>query len=194
MCYVQSHSGDGHVRAKCSTFCIALAQAHPTMPYILLVTIESTESTIVSSFSTCLSMPIRPVEYGVAASFCVLDMQQKAQEEVTVKSKNTVHDEVTLDKLSLMKLPNGERVKIIETIAKDWRIVGCQLNFDRAGNRLSLINKQELNNPIACCEAMFQHWLNGNGVKPATWKTLIDILEDCDYIALKEQVERAFSH
>ena len=121
-------------------------------------------------------------------------MQQKAQEEVTVKGKNTVHDEVTLGKLLLMKLPNGERVKIVETIAKDWRIVGCQLNFDRAGNRLSIIEGQKSNNPIACCEAMFQHWLNGNGVKPATWKTLIDILEDCDYIALKEQVERAFSH
>jgi len=43
-----------------------------------------------------------------------------------------------------MKLPNGERVKIIGTLAEDWRIVRSQLNFDRAGNQLDIIEKQKL--------------------------------------------------
>ena len=128
-------------------------------------------------------------------------MQEKAQEdpqnpqrESIVKDKSTLTDEVSLDRLSLMKLPNGERVKIIETVAKDWRKVGCQLNFDRVGNQLDIIEKQKLKDPVACCEAMFQHWLNGNGVKPTTWKTLIDILTDCEHVVLAQQVERAVTH
>ena len=119
---------------------------------------------------------------------------QKPQCENTVKDKITLTDEVSLDKLSLMKLPNGERVKIVETVAKDWRKVGCQLNFDRVGNQLDIIERQKSNNPVACCEAMFQHWLNGNGVKPVTWRTLIDILKDCEHVVLAQQVERAVTH
>jgi len=134
-------------------------------------------------------------------SLCVTDIQEKALEdsqkhqyESTVKDKITLTDEVSLDKLSLLRLPNGERVKIIETVAKDWREVGCQLNFDRVGNRLDIIEKQKLKDPLACCEAMFQHWLNGNGVKPVTWKTLMDILKDCEHVVLAQQVERAVTH
>ena len=128
-------------------------------------------------------------------------MQEKAQEdpqnpqrESIVKDKSTLTDEVSLDRLSLMKLPNGERVKIIETVAKDWRKVGCQLNFDRVGNQLDIIEKQKLKDPVACCEAMFQHWLNGNGVKPVTRKTLIDILKDCEHVVLAQEVESAVTH
>jgi len=127
----------------------------------------------------------------------VSGIQEKAQEgsqcESSVEDEITLTDEVTLDKLSLMKLPSGERVKIIETVAKDWRIVGSQLNFDRAGNQLDIIERQKSNNPVACCEAMFQHWLNGNGVKPVTWKKLIDILKDCECILLAKQVEGALT-
>jgi len=88
---------------------------------------------------------------------------QKLQNESTVKDEITLTDEVSLEKLSQMKLPFEERVKIIETVAKDWRRVGTQLNFDRFGNQLDIIEKQKLKDPVACCEAMFQHWLNGNG-------------------------------
>ena len=104
-------------------------------------------------------------ECGAMLSY-VIDIQgqtqdsHKPQNESIIKAKNTLTDEVTLDKLSLMKLPNEERVKIIETLAKDWRIVGSQLNFDRAGNQLDIIEKQKLKDPVACCEAMLQHWLN----------------------------------
>jgi len=119
---------------------------------------------------------------------------QKLQNESTVKDRVTLPDEVSLDKLSLIKLPCGERVRIIETVAKDWRKVGCQLNFDRAGNQLDIIEQQKSNNPVACCEAMFQHWLNGNGVKPITWNKLIDILKDCEHVVLAQQVERAVPH
>ena len=134
--------------------------------------------------------------YWCSASFCITGLQEKAQEgsqkpqhESTVEDKITLTDEVSLDKLSLLRLPNGEQVKIIETVAKDWRGVGSQLKFDQVGNRLDIIEQQKTNNPVACCEAMFQRWLNGNGVKPTTWKTLINILKDFEFIRLAEQVE-----
>jgi len=143
----------------------------------------------------------KTVECGAILSFWITEMQgqakedsKKLQNESTVKDKITLTDEVSLDKLSLMKLSCGERVKIIETVAKDWRKVGCQLNFDRVGNQLDIIEREKLKDPVACCEAMFQHWLNGNGVKPTTWNKLIDILTDCQHVVLAQQVKRALTH
>ena len=134
-------------------------------------------------------------EYKTSAMlpFCIVDIQEQAEEdsrnETTVQCKITLCGDVTLGKLSLMKLSNGERVKIIESVAINWRKVGTQLNFDRAGNQLDIIEKQKSNDPVACCEAMFQHWLKGTGVKPVTWKKLIEILKDCEHVTLAEQVE-----
>ena len=73
-----------------------------------------------------------------------------------------------------MKPPNGERVEIIETAAKDWRKIGSQLNLIESA--INWIEIQKSKDPVACCEGMLNG--NGNGLKPVTWKTLIDILKD----------------
>jgi hypothetical protein len=38
---------------------------------------------------------------------------------------------------------------------------------------------------------MFQHWLKGNGKRPVSWKTLLEILEDCHFGNLAAQVRTA---
>ena len=41
---------------------------------------------------------------------------------------------------------------------------------------------------------MFQHWLDGNGVKPCSWHTLIELLEVCDQQTLAEEIQEALTN
>ena len=99
----------------------------------------------------------------------------------------------TLAQLQLMKTASGERVKIINTVTPRWTSIGIQLNFDPDGQMLRLIEAEhKIKGEVACCERMFMHWLAGNG-KPATWGTLIELLEDLDYNHLAQQIKVALS-
>ena len=92
-----------------------------------------------------------------------------------------------------MKTASGEKVKIIKTIAPDWKSFGIQFNFDPDGQTLRLIEAEhKLYGPITCCQEMFMQWLAGNG-KAATWGTLIELLEDLDYIHLAQQIKVALN-
>ena len=92
-----------------------------------------------------------------------------------------------------MKPAEGEKIKIIETIASKWEKLGDQLEFDKFGAKLESIKTKNLNDPEACCREMFKHWLMGNGVRPCSWRKLAQLLEDCDFKALAEQVRAAFN-
>ena len=80
---------------------------------------------------------------------------------------------------------------IIRSLAPNWKNFGDLLEFDAVGEQLELIEAEhKLNGPEACCREMFRHWLKGNG-KPATWKTLLELLEDCDQKHLAKQIRLA---
>ena len=98
----------------------------------------------------------------------------------------------TLAKLSLLRATRGKKIKIIERVAPFWESLGDQLDFDESGSKLSLI-KADHSTSEACCRAMFQHWLNGNGVTPCSWRTLIELLEDLDQEVLAQDIRHALS-
>ena len=98
----------------------------------------------------------------------------------------------TIGKLSMMKTVEGKKIKIIQSVASRWQELGDQLEFDEFGAKLDAI-KTKNNDPEVCCREMFQHWLKGNGVKPCSWRKLIELLEDCDFDALAEQVNFIFT-
>ena len=64
------------------------------------------------------------------------------------------------------------------------------MDFDATGKKLQLIEKDK-HEVEACCLEMFQHWLEGNGKQPASWKTLVHILKDCDFKALASKITDA---
>ena len=99
----------------------------------------------------------------------------------------------TLAKLSLLRTSQGKKIKIIERVAPFWQRLGDQLDFDESGSRLALIQAEYPNNPMACCRAMFQHWLNGNGLTPCSWHTLIELLNDLDEVILAQEIQSALS-
>ena len=86
---------------------------------------------------------------------------------------------------------SGKKIRIIETVTPKWQRLGDQLEFDKSGTKLAVIKATHSNDPEACCRDMFQHWLNGNGVKPCSWRKLIELLEDCDLEELAAEVQSA---
>lgn len=100
----------------------------------------------------------------------------------------------TLQELILIKVnKNGKNIniKIIESVAPKWKVLAGLLSFDSTGRKLELIEATyQKDGPVACCQAMFQHWLKGNGREP-TWKVLIELLHDIDESELANQVKAA---
>ena len=66
------------------------------------------------------------------------------------------------------------------------------MDFDATGKKLQQIQADE-HDVEQRCQAMFQHWLEGNGVEPVSWNTLIEILEDCKFGALANNVTKHLS-
>ena len=97
----------------------------------------------------------------------------------------------TLAQLSIMKTTTGEKIKIIESVAPQWKELGCLLDFDPEGRTLGLIeaNHQQKGH-VACCREMFATWLKGKG-REATWEVLIELLDDIDQSELAKQVKIA---
>ena len=93
----------------------------------------------------------------------------------------------------MLKTAEGKKVKIISTVASRWRILGDQLEFDKFGSKLDTIKTKNNNDPEECCYEMFQHWLKGSGVRPCSWRKLIELLKDCDFEMLAGQVNSVFS-
>jgi NAD-specific glutamate dehydrogenase len=92
----------------------------------------------------------------------------------------------------MLKTSEGKKIKIIEKVAPKWKVLGFQLEFDEIGAKLDTIKTKNLSDPEECCSEMFQHWLKGNGVRPCSWRKLIELLEDCNFKDLAGQVNSVF--
>ena len=87
----------------------------------------------------------------------------------------------SLAQLRVIKTSGGSKIEIIKTVAPKWRDIGDLLDFDKKGETLQQIEADKKNEGVeSCCRAMFQYWLQGNG-KPASWTTLLEILDDCHF-------------
>ena len=97
----------------------------------------------------------------------------------------------TLAQLKMMKTATGEKIKIIESVAPQWKELGDLLDFDSEGQTLELIeaNNQQ-KGPVVCCREMFITWLKGKG-REATWGVLIELFDDIDQSELARKVKTA---
>ena len=102
-----------------------------------------------------------------------------------------IDDPPSLGKLSVLRTAEGEKIKIIEAVAPQWLVLGDLLEFDSRGIKLELIRATHPTDPLACCKDMLQHWLDGHGVRPCSWRKLIELLQDCDLAELAKQVHSA---
>ena len=96
-----------------------------------------------------------------------------------------------LAQLKVLRIPGKLKIEIIKTVAPRWNDVGILMDFDETGKKLEQIEKDK-HDVEPCCQTMFQYWLEGNGIKPVSWKTLLQILEDCNFKTLADQVTDYF--
>ena len=104
-----------------------------------------------------------------------------------------VDTQPTIAQLLLLKTDEGKKIKIISELAPCWRDLGFLMNFDVRGKEVETIEQKYRGDPKDCCRAIFQHWLDGNGVRPCSWGTLIQLLDDCDQDALVQEIQSALS-
>ena len=95
--------------------------------------------------------------------------------------------------LSVLKTSNGKKIQIIKRMAPFWRDLGFLMDFDESGTELATIDSKHRGDPKECCRAVFQHWVNGNGVRPCSWRKLIELINDCDQEVLAEEIQTALS-
>ena len=99
----------------------------------------------------------------------------------------------SLTQLLLLKTADGKKIKIISRLAPHWNDLGVLMNFDQTGSKIETVERKYHGNPEDCCRAVFIHWLNGNGIIPCSWRTLIGLLDDLDQEVLAQEIQSALS-
>ena len=101
----------------------------------------------------------------------------------------------TLRQLHILKTEKGTKIRVIKRLTPVWKVIGDLLDFDSSGSddKLSFIESEYPGDPQSCCRAVLQYWLIGNGVKPCSWRKLLEIIEDADQESLAEEILAALS-
>ena len=76
----------------------------------------------------------------------------------------------------------GRVVKVMEEISVDWEKLALALHF--CGVVIRAVRESEHFQMERACRTILQRWLDGQGLQPATWETLVKCLEDIDHWSL----------
>ena len=87
-------------------------------------------------------------------------------------------------------LPQLLRLKIPQRVGANYFDFAVFLLNDEVGSRVDSFKQQCLGNPEMITRTILQEWLEGRGVEPVTWETLIKTLRDCDLSALADEVHQ----
>ena len=94
--------------------------------------------------------------------------------------------------LSLTTSDGVAKIRIINSLAPNWRCLAGYLDFDKDGTEIKTIEATHPNNPKACCQEVFQQWLQGRGIRPCTWAKLIELVrDDCEQATLANEIHKA---
>ena len=99
----------------------------------------------------------------------------------------------TLAALFMLQTSQGKKIHIIKRMAPFWRDLGSLMDFDESGSEVVIIEGKHRGDPKDCCRAIFQHWVNGNGIKPCSWRKLIELIKDCEQEMLAEEIQMVLS-
>ncbi|CAI8025505.1 hypothetical protein GBAR_LOCUS14730 [Geodia barretti] len=86
-------------------------------------------------------------------------------------------------------LPQLLRLKIPQRVGSNYSTFGILLLNDTVGSRVDSL--EELSKkPEKIVLRILQEWVEGRGVEPVTWETLIKTLRDCDLSDLADEVHQ----
>ena len=83
--------------------------------------------------------------------------------------------------------------KIIENVAVDKTCFPIRLLNDDSGDQVERFKEDNPRNSIGFSTQVFQSWLRGLGRQPATWKTLVEVLRECDLNTVADNITNTVS-
>ncbi len=83
----------------------------------------------------------------------------------------------------------GVKVQIIEEVQAEWEKLSDFLELPHTTVRNLKAHPNWT--PDSACRSVFVKWLNGEGIAPKTWGTLIRVFKRMGYLELAHNVTRA---
>ena len=80
------------------------------------------------------------------------------------------------------------RLEIPQRVGGNYFTFGILLLNDAVGSRVCALKKECQGDADDTILRFLQEWLEGRGVEPVTWESLIKTLRDCDLSALADEV------
>ena len=101
-------------------------------------------------------------------------------------------DSIDLNLLELFEIHGGRKIKVIESIADQWRELAKALGFET--HAIDHMANTYPSDYGASCE-MFSRWLGAeeNLALPASWTTLIQCLIDAGLVELAEIIKESMT-
>ena len=87
-------------------------------------------------------------------------------------------------------LPQLLRLKIPQRVGANYSTFGILLLNDAIGSRVQALTMASQGNIYHTILRILQEWLEGRGLEPVTWETLIKTLKDSDLSALADEVQQ----
>ena len=85
-------------------------------------------------------------------------------------------------------LPKLVKLDLPSQVAPNISTFGILLLEDKYGNKMDIIKKKALGDPLEMAIEVLREWLAGRGVE-VTWESLIDTLRDCELTVMAEQIQ-----
>ena len=96
-----------------------------------------------------------------------------------------------MNQLGIIK-GNGKTVKVIRRVAAKWEEVATSLHFD--GHDIERIKRDHNNSCLEACRTVFMEWLEGEGLEPITWETLIKVLNEAGFSEPASDLEHVINN
>ena len=88
-------------------------------------------------------------------------------------------------------LPELLCLEILEGVGAHYFTFGVLLLNDKTGSRVDAIENMYCRDGERICRKILQEWLEGKGLEPVTWETLVQTLRNTKLFTLADSVKAA---
>ena len=105
----------------------------------------------------------------------------------------SVDEKPTLEELLYFPTVSGATINITEKVGTDYTDLGIFLLKDEDGVKVEQIKSDCRDKSAAIVREILTRWVRGQGRKPVTWKTLIEVLNIIKLSELASSIQTALS-
>ena len=91
----------------------------------------------------------------------------------------------------MISIPVGH-LTFIQSVGTRYPDLGILLLEDDNGVMVDALTLEHQRNAEGITRAILQRWIAGEGKRPTTWRTLVDVLRQCQLIAQADAIQDSF--